>query len=185
MLTLAAPTLAADNAVAESLADRLAECGSIAQDSARLKCYDALQATGTTAATDPAVEAVEAVESAEADVVAAAPVAAAAAAATASVAEPGQPQPLTDDVAKGTIEVESEERPEYAATVTKCTKTRTPNRTYFHMENGQIWRQSNSGRLKLRDNSCQFDVVLRKDGFGWVMLIPSEKNKKIRVRRQQ
>ncbi|MEL7448470.1 MAG: hypothetical protein AAFN78_04630 [Pseudomonadota bacterium] len=187
-LALANPALAADN----DLADRLAECGSLEQDSARLACYDALRPTAAAAAPEPAVEAVapveavatvEAAEAVEAtDVVAAAP---AAAAATASVAETDGPQPLTDDVAKATIEPEAKEREEYAATVTSCTKTRTPNRTYFHMENGQIWRQSNSGRLKLHDNSCQFDVVLRKDGFGWVMLIPEDKNRKIRVRRQQ
>ena len=180
-LLLLHPSLAA----ADDLADELRECRAIPGDNVRLACYDALQAPEEVAAADPVAATVEA------DVVAAAPVATAAVAATAATATATQatdadgPQPLTDEVAKGNVKDQSDERPEYAATVTSCTKSKSSHRLYFHMENGQIWRQSNSGRLKLSDNSCQFDVVLRKDGFGWVMLIPSDKNRKIRVRRQQ
>ena len=68
------------------------------------------------------------------------------------------------------------------ARVTRCEDAKREHRKFFLMENGQVWKQANVGRMSLRDRSCQFDVMIRKDAFGWVMEIPSEK-RKVRVKR--
>jgi len=89
---------------------------------------------------------------------------------------------LSDDVAKSEIKGAKVEQPQYATTVTRCEKTTQEKRVYFFMENGQVWKQSNSGRLRLKDKDCQFEATIKKDGFGWILNIPSQ-DRRIRVRR--
>ena len=92
------------------------------------------------------------------------------------------PLPLGDSVAKSEVKGVKVEQPEYAAVVTRCEEVKQEQRLYFFMENGQVWKQSNAGRLRLKDKDCQFKVTIRKDTFGWILRIPSE-DRKVRVRR--
>jgi hypothetical protein len=55
-------------------------------------------------------------------------------------------------------------------------------RWIFTFDNGQVWRQSNTGRLPFRD--CDFVVTLRRDVFGYKLEIPSA-NRSVRVTRIQ
>jgi hypothetical protein len=89
---------------------------------------------------------------------------------------------LSDDIAKGEIKSTKVEQPEYAAVVTRCEEAKQERRLYFFMENGQVWKQSNTGRPRLKDKDCQFEVTITKDSFGWIMNIPSE-GRKVRVKR--
>ncbi len=92
------------------------------------------------------------------------------------------PVALSDDVAKAESKHSKVDQPEYAAVVTRCEEAKQERRLYFFMENGQVWKQSNAGRLRLKDKECQFEVTIRKDTFGWILRIPSE-DRKLRVRR--
>lgn len=130
-------------------------CAAVSDDDERLTCFDALAAAIADDA--PAVA------------VAATPAAASAA-----------PPPLTDDVGKPQTDEPGEAPETYAATVARCEKNDATNRWYFYLENGQVWRQSNTGRLRFRD--CAFDVTLQRDLFGYKMAIPSE-DKTVRVSR--
>lgn len=89
---------------------------------------------------------------------------------------------LDDDVAKTEVKGANVEQPVYTAAVTRCEQAKQEQRLYFFMENGQVWQQSNAKRLRLKDKDCQFDVTITKDGFGWILKIPSE-DRRIRVRR--
>ena len=89
--------------------------------------------------------------------------------------------PLTAEVGLPGPEEADEEPPEvYAAHVSSCKKSAANNRWYFEFDNGQVWRQTNSGRLAFRD--CDFDVTLRRDVFGFKIEIPGE-DRTIRVTR--
>jgi len=92
------------------------------------------------------------------------------------------PLKLSDDVANAEVKGTKVEQPEYEAVVTRCEEAKRGRRLYFFMENGQVWKQSNDGDLRLKDKDCQFDVTIRKDRFGWILRIPSE-DRKVRVRR--
>jgi hypothetical protein len=108
--------------------------------------------------------------------------AAAAAAATVAIAADEGPKPLTDDVAKENLrgETTSIDRPEYYSIVTRCEESSQSERLFFFMENGQVWKQSNSARVSF--DVCQFEVTLKKDFFGYKMTIPS-KGRTLRVSR--
>ena len=137
----------------------LGTCKAIEGESDRLTCYDQLAASMAPVKT-PSPEATPSPD------------------ATA----PAAPLPLTDDVAKTRVEGQESERPEYAAVVTRCEDAKREHRKFFAMENGQVWKQANTGRMSFKDKSCKFDVTLSKDAFGWVMEIPSE-GRKLRVKR--
>lgn len=161
MLLACTTTLAvADNDVASGLGT----CKSIESDTERLACYDQL-AGATTSGPVPVAVAVAATTTAPTE-----------------SPQPSAPQPLTDDVAKEVVEDKVAERPEYAAMVTRCDDAKREHRKFFLMENGQVWKQANTGRMSFRDKSCNFEVTITKDAFGWVMEIPSE-NRKVRVKR--
>ncbi len=178
-IALASPALFAD----DELGDGLAECREIEKNKQRLACYDALAAdrAAPAGATDAvAATALPAVAAAPADAAAATTVVSTTEAEAA--ASSTEPAPLSDEVAKSSVSDEIEDKPRYSARVERCVTETRPDVTYFYMENGQVWRQSNSGRLRLRDRSCQFDVVISQTTFGWIMDIPSEKMD-VRVRR--
>jgi len=149
----------------------LGTCKAIEDESERLTCYDQL-ATSTAPVITRAAEAAPLPEAAPSPGATPSP----------DATTPAAPLPLTDDVAKARIEGQESERPEYAAVVTRCEDAKREHRKFFAMENGQVWKQANTGRMSFRDKSCKFDVTLSKDAFGWVMEIPSEK-RKIRVKR--
>lgn len=180
VIVCAAASLAAIATIpvrADDVSARLATCQAIAGESDRLTCYDGLAESLMPVA--PAAPA-------PAPLAEAAPAAAAIAEAvpdpTPEPAPAPAPQTLTDEVAKQEIKGADVERPEYTAKVTRCEELKQQRRMFFVMENGQVWRQSNAGRLKFKAKDCQFDVMLKKDMFGWILHVPSE-NERVRVKR--
>lgn len=156
-LLLLLPAFAGPASADDRLSAGVRACAAVSDETERLTCFDALAA-------------------AIAEEVPGAAAAAAPAAASAA------PPPLTDDVGKPSTG-EPDEAPEsYTATVARCEKNNATNRWYFYFENGQVWRQSNTGRLHLRD--CALEVTLQRDLFGFKMAIPSE-DKTVRVSRVQ
>lgn len=143
----------------DSVATAFSKCAGIAEDSARLACYDAV---ATVLVSDQGSSAP----------------AGAVAATTAAVAGA---VPLTDDVGKERVEPKSaDEQPRFTANVTACTKSAQSGQYYFTFENGQVWKQSNYRSLSFR--SCAFDVEIAKSALGYEMYIPS-KERTVRVAR--
>lgn len=63
--------------------------------------------------------------------------------------------------------------------VTSCKKG-GDGRWYFYFDNGQVWKESNTGRHRFRN--CEFIASVYRDGFGYKMRI-EENDKNIRVSR--
>ena len=160
----------------DSVGTALNKCAGIADDAARLSCFDALTTVpvddqddqddvgdvGTVAATTAATAVVVADD-------------------VTDVVADDAPAPLTDEVGRERIEPKSDdEQPRFAANVTSCQKSVQSGQYYFVFENGQVWKQSNYRNLNLRD--CAFDVEISKTGFGYQMFIPS-KDRTVRVAR--
>lgn len=98
-----------------------------------------------------------------------------------TVASENVPLPVPDDLGIERVKgADREAAPEYSTVVSRCEVSKKSNQTYFFLENGQVWRQSNYRRLNFRD--CRFDATLSKDTFGYKLFIPS-KDRKVRVTR--
>jgi hypothetical protein len=146
-----------------ALAAALRACASVSDAGDRLACFDTLaEELGVAAAAQPKKIPV-----------------APAAAATAAAASEATP-PLDDAVGKERIDDDEEEPESWSGRVTSCEKSEATNRWYFHFDNGQVWRQSNAGRLTFRE--CEFDVTVERDLFGFKLAIPSM-DKSVRVAR--
>ncbi len=161
--------LSAQSATANDvLPGSLAECASIADDTERLACFDAVaSAHSTRPPAAPAAPAQPATPEPPAP-------------ASAAPAAAG-PTPITDEVGRERVEGgRDEEPPEYSATVTRCEENQQSGQTYFYFENGQVWKQANYRRLRFRE--CRFDITLTEDNFGYVIYIPS-KDRRVRVTR--
>ncbi len=169
--------LAAVPAQSQDLGKALETCASIAEDDARLTCFDALAALlvdGQDTNQAVAPTAAPAIVAAEPAVEAVAPAVVAATSAAG-------PVPLTDEVGKERIEPpQAEDREKYASRVESCQESVQSGQTYFTLENGQVWKQSNYQRLSFRN--CEFDIEISKGMFGYSMYIPS-KDRNIRVTR--
>ncbi len=87
--------------------------------------------------------------------------------------------PLVDEVGKPATNDEAPDE-EYAGRIASCEKSDASGRWYFTFDNGQIWRQTNAGRLPFRE--CDFDVTLKRDVFGYKLEIPSA-DRSVRVTR--
>ena len=153
-----------------ALRNEMRRCISLADDDARLACFDQL-ANDVLQISESPVDSIEP-ESSDTTIPALAP-------------EPADGQaadvvPLTDTVGKENVRRDdSKVNPEYAATVTRC--ERNPRgRYYFYFANGQIWKQTNSRRLHFRD--CDFEVTVFRDMFGYKMSIAGQR-KRIRISR--
>ena len=69
----------------------------------------------------------------------------------------------------------------HQGTITECQQGRD-GRWYFVFSNGQVWRQSNLGRLRFKE--CNYLATISRDGFGYKMVIDVKgKQKQIRVSR--
>jgi len=170
-----APVIAADDVVS-----RLTMCQAIAIEADRLHCYDALAssmaptgapaevAAAATPAEVPAAARTEAPAEAPTEVPAEVPPVQAAATPS------DKPPPLTDDVSKVSVKGTPIEQPKYSTVVTDCKRSNQEQRTYFYMENGQVWKQSDAGRLRFKNKECQFEATIEKKSFGWRLRIPSE-----------
>ncbi|MDH3620137.1 MAG: hypothetical protein OER91_04555 [Gammaproteobacteria bacterium] len=65
--------------------------------------------------------------------------------------------------------------------VTSCRKDAS-KRYYFHLENGQVWRQNDDDRLRLKE--CNFNATIVRDSFGYKLQIEGQK-RRTRVKRVQ
>ena len=157
-------------AQSQDLGKALETCASIVEDDARLTCFDALAAL-----------LVDGQDTEQPVAPTAAPVVVAVAPAVVDATPAGVPVPLTDEVGKERIEPQqAEDREKYASRVKSCQESVQSGQTYFTLENGQVWKQSNYRRLSFRN--CEFDIEISKSMFGYSMYIPS-KDRKVRVAR--
>ncbi len=159
----ASTAMTCDRAVADEPLEReLAACAAIDSPEERLACFDALSLRVRTGDGEQGV--------AQRD--SSAPPLAAPAAGTAV-------RPLGDDVGKPAGDDEQAAEA-YAATLLRCEVQGPGDSTYFYFENGQVWRQSKSRKLRLRD--CDGEVRISRDFFGFKLYMPDE-DRTIRVRR--
>lgn len=92
------------------------------------------------------------------------------------------PDKTLDDLGAETLPTSARKREDEVmvrATVTGCEKD-PGNKYVFFFENGQIWKQSGSKRLYLKE--CNFDVTITRDFFGYRMLRDGDKGR-IRIAR--
>ena len=159
-------TIIAVPAQSQNLGKALEGCASIAENDARLTCFDALAAL-LGGGQDAEHVVAPAIVAAAPAVVAAAPTAG--------------PVPLTDAVGKERIEPKpADESAKFTGRVESCRESVQSGQTYFTFENGQVWKQSNYRRLGFRD--CEFDVEISKGTFGYQMYIPN-KDRSVRISR--
>jgi hypothetical protein len=164
---------------AQSSVDRaLNKCATIAEDSARLSCYDALAEVLVADSAGAAEESIVGDDASErATDTSGAMESAAATAVAGSAAVVG----LTDDVGKERIESpNSEDLPVISGTVVECRKSAQSGQYYFTFDNGQVWKQSNYRSASFRN--CDFEVEITKNAFGYEMFIPS-KDRTLRIAR--
>ena len=155
LLALPVATLA-DN----DLTDELKACAAIIDASARIACYDAL-------ADQP-----------HAPVPGAVPAEAAPAVAEVSAAV----APPPDELGAGSIRSKDGTRAEDApvtARVIRCARDASKD-SVFYLEGGQVWKQT-SGK-KLAYETCDFNIAISKDVFGYKMQVEGE-SRKIRISR--
>ena len=148
------------------------------EDDDRLGCFDALAAetTHAVATAPPPTDAL------------AAPAAAVAVARSDSPpAEPAagavpEAEPISDEVGLSRIKGSNTPEPQqYSATVTKCEENKQSGQYYFFLENGQVWQQSQSGRLVYRAENPR--VVIKRGMLGGYYLSVDGVNRRVRVKR--
>ena len=173
---------AAAHAADQNPVEALKACARIDDASERNACYDELgkkaleeEAEPAAAAEPPAPEAESATPAAAAPVVAE------------SVAEPA-PQPAPQPAAKPSPEdnpalqdKDAEKKKPIYGHVKACQQASDGN-WFFILDNGDVWKQS--GGKKKRFDDCDFDVVFRKDFFGYKMTIDGVEEP-VRVRRHK
>ena len=93
--------------------------------------------------------------------------------------EPAQPAPLSDAVGEEQIETKDVKEGPVRGRLTEC-RQGPSGKWYFYFDNGQVWEQRDSDRLRLKE--CDFEVTIRKDFFGYKMEMPDSRNK-IRIGR--
>lgn len=163
--------LSATAAESDDTADRIKACAMIAEETARIACYESLgkETLAEDGNTGDGVATGEA-ESAPAVVTTGAAVAAASA--------PATTVPATS--APTNVPIKGERpREEYRVAVSSC-QTNNVGDTYFTLDNGEVWKLT--GGQQLRESDCVFSATLRKDFFGYKMLIDDDRGT-VRVKR--
>lgn len=148
---------------ADDIDSGLAECAALNDAAARLACFDALAARISVNVNRSAKSA----SSAEA-VAQPAPKEAAVSVPAVSAAATEVRIPLDDSVGELADE-DPADRPTYLGRLTRCEQTGPTRRTVFFLENGQVWRQKNSDRLRIRD--CEADIEITKDRIGFKLAV--------------
>lgn len=138
------------------LVDELLSCAGIVDTQQRLACYDALS-SNLKGANEQAATAASP-EDQDTAVAAAMP----------------------DSIGGGAFSPE-EQQTSYRGRVTSCKKS-ADRRWFYIFENGQVWKQVD--RRKRRHKTCDFQVTLSKDNFGYTMMIDNQ-DAKIRVDRRR
>lgn len=139
----------------------LADCLAEPDDNKRLACYDALARAARDGSASPSTR-----SDASPDP---------------GPATAARPAPLDDSVGKREDDQESQPQV-YLSRLVQCSQSATSSRQLFHLENGQVWQQRNSGGSKVRN--CDADVEIREVRLGFKLIIPS-KGRSIRVVRLQ
>ena len=159
-LILGVPSLScADDATVQDVQS----CESIIEASARLACYDKV-------ASGSAQERVQPEEQV--------------------VSDPGEPQeeyledgrfvPLTDEVGLTQVQSGASKEPQpIRATVTKC-QAGADGKTLFYFDNGQVWKQVDAGRQRMKE--CEFVATITRDAFGFRMQ-PEGQTSRVRIKR--
>jgi len=94
------------------------------------------------------------------------------------------PASLPEDLGGGDFAEQPEPEPQGAlGHVTSCKKG-PDAKYYFFFEGGQVWKQVNLERPRLRLDGCDFDAVITQDLFGYKMKIEGREDV-IRVSRKQ
>jgi len=159
--------------------DALKACARIEDANTRNTCYDDLgkQALAEeTESAEPSPVAAEVVT--ETAVVA--EVAAETAAETAVVAEAAATSPAEKAAENPVLlATEDDKKKPIFGHVRKCQEA-SDRRWFFILESGEVWKQS--GGKTRRFSDCDFDVVIRKDIFGYKMTIDGDEDT-VRVRR--
>lgn len=157
------------SASAQGLPDELAGCRALAGNDERLACYDAF-ADRQSAPVAPESEAVEST----------------AAVALVPAAERLSQEELfglTGEEVKRTYEEAAgqQELKELSATVTDV-QPAGPGRIIVWLDNGQVWRQTDSPTLKIKVGGR---VIIRKAAFGSFKMKKEDENATMRVRREK
>jgi hypothetical protein len=156
---------------ADDAIDELRRCAKIPQVDSRLACYETL---GARVLREERVEISESSGAPRSLVQTGTDGAAPTAAAAPSADVIGS---LPDNFGGGKFE-----RPVFArARITSCEQG-VDKKWSFYFENGQIWKQSNTGRHQFE--TCYFMATITKDMFGYKMQI-DDQNEKMRISRKR
>ena len=171
--------------VCAQTADELSRCNSIDDGAARLACYDKLGGRQALPRVEPESSPEPAAEQPTPAVPAAErPTPAVPAAEQPTPAVPAEEEyaPLTDEIGAERLGKKgsgAEDDMRVRGTVTACRKD-SLNKYFFYFENGQVWKQKDSERLRYKE--CKFSVMITKDFFGYKMQVDGEK-RRIRIGR--
>lgn len=158
------PSLAV--AQADEASERLKICAQIADDVARVGCYEVLGKETLAGESNAETGAAE---------IPSAPTNAGAAAGVAVAAESAVP-----GTAPTNVPVNGDGPPEeYRVAVSSC-RISNAGETHFNLANGEIWKRT--GGRSVRESECSFSATLRKDFFGYKMVIDEDKGS-VRVKR--
>jgi len=171
-LTLGLACISASIAQSTDYVDELKACAITTDREARFACYEDL---GKRALEDePAAEKSSAERMAQPEAVPA-PVAPETGTSAAT---------LPDDLGGASfVEQESSQSTEeqYRGRLISCKKSKS-DEWWFYFENGQVWKQVDSRRLRHRE--CNFMVTITKDGFGYRLQRDGE-DTRVRVTRKR
>lgn len=156
-------------AVADDLQAQIDACADVADDDIRLACFDAL-ASGSERATASAGNRPMPAPAARSATEASPPTGAGANTEAKTQSPPiSAPPPARDDAREMNV---------YNLRLTRCTQTSVSGRQVYYLDNGEVWRQSNSSRNNVQN--CDTAVTIEKDLFGFKMHVPSE-NRSVRI----
>jgi hypothetical protein len=162
MLSVAGTLPATAAGQSTDTAESLRACAQIADDAARVDCYEALgkEALAAENAAEPGAPEIPS-GSTNAGV-----------AGLAGSADPGTAPtsvPLKGD----------HPQQEYRIVVSSC-RISNAGETHFNLVNGEIWKRT--GGRAVRESECSFSATLRKDFFGYKMVVDEDKGS-VRVKR--
>lgn len=151
-------------AAAADLQQEIDDCAAIADDGARLVCFDAIASMRRKS------DAPDGNQQAGSQAEAASP------AAESTVADADTPPRSPPIIAPAPAR--DKEKEVFVVRLTRCTETSVSGRQVYYLDNGEVWRQSNINRNNVKN--CDTPVTIRKDLFGFKMHVPSE-DRSIRI----